>query len=83
VPTLTKPVTLKVPPGTRSGRTFRVRNKGVAGAGSTPAGDLLVTVEVSVPEHLSDDEREAVEKLAAASDGSPRAYLGKWIDGEG
>jgi len=82
VPTLTKPVTLKVPPGTRSGRTFRVRGKGVAGSGSSPAGDLLVTVEVSVPEHLSDDEREAVEKLAAASTNSPRAYLGKWVDGE-
>ena len=51
-------------------------------AGSAPAGDLLVTVEVTVPEHLSDEEREAVEKLAAASLESPRSYLGKWIDAE-
>jgi molecular chaperone DnaJ len=82
VPTLTRTVTLRVPPGTRSGRTFRVRGKGVAGAGSAPAGDLLVTVEVVVPEQLSDDEREAVEKLAAAFAGSPRSYLGKWTDAE-
>jgi molecular chaperone DnaJ len=82
VPTLTRAVTLRVPPGTRSGRTFRVRGKGVAASGSTPGGDLLVTVEVTVPEHLSDEEREAIEKLAAAALESPRSYLGKWIDGE-
>jgi molecular chaperone DnaJ len=82
VPTLAKSVTLKVPAGTRSGRTFRVRGKGVAGNGSGSAGDLLVTVEVAVPEHLSEAEREAVEKLAAAQLESPRSYLGKWIDGE-
>jgi molecular chaperone DnaJ len=78
VPTLGPPVTLKVPAGTKSGRTFRVRGKGVAGS---PAGDLLVTVEVSVPERLSDAEREAIEKLAAATLDSPRSYLGQWING--
>jgi len=82
VPTLARSVTLRVPPGTRSGRTFRVRGKGVSGAGAGGPGDLLVTVEVAVPDHLSDDEREAVEKLAAASLDSPRSYLGKWIDAE-
>ncbi|HZQ59172.1 MAG TPA: molecular chaperone DnaJ [Acidimicrobiales bacterium] len=82
VPTLEKAVTLKVPAGTRSGRTFRVRGKGVAENGSKSAGDLLVTVEVAVPEHLSEAEREAVEKLAAAQLESPRSYLGKWIDGD-
>jgi molecular chaperone DnaJ len=81
VPTLSKAVTLKVPAGTRSGRTFRVRGKGVAGNGSGAPGDLLVTVEVAVPDHLSEAEREAVEKLAAAQLESPRSYLGKWIDG--
>jgi molecular chaperone DnaJ len=82
VPTLTKAVTLKVPAGTRSGRTFRVRGKGVSGNGSGSPGDLLVTVEVAVPERLSEAEREAVEKLAAAQLESPRSYLGKWIDGD-
>jgi len=82
VPTLSKAVTLKVPAGTRSGRTFRVRGKGVSANGSGSPGDLFVTVEVAVPEHLSEAEREAVEKLAAASLESPRSYLGKWIDGD-
>ena len=61
VPTLDRPVSLKVPPGTRSGRTFRVRGKGVPA--SSGAGDLLVTVEVVVPAELSDTEREAVEAV--------------------
>jgi molecular chaperone DnaJ len=76
VPTLSSgPVTLRVPPGTRSGRTFRVKGKGVpAGKGM---GDLLVTVEVAVPSKLSSAERKAVEALHAASNGaSPRAHLG-------
>ena len=48
------PVTLKIPPGTPNGRTFRVRGKGVAAQGRHP-GDLLVTVEVAVPAKLVDD----------------------------
>ncbi len=75
VPTLEgTPVTIKVPAGTRSGRTFRVKGRGVAA--SRKGGDLLVTVEVAVPSKLSADERRAVEALAAASDESPRAHLG-------
>jgi len=67
-------VVLRVPPGTRSGRTFRVKGKGVPTAKGT--GDLLVTVEVTVPATLSDAERKAVEALAAASTETPRAHLG-------
>ena len=76
VPTLSDgPVTLRIPPGTRSGRTFRVKGKGVAAAKGS--GDLLVTVEVAVPTKLSAAERKAVESLQAASNGdSPRAHLG-------
>jgi molecular chaperone DnaJ len=66
VPTLNgKSVTLKVPPGTRSGKVFRVTGEGVPGAGK--AGDLLVTFEVEVPAKLTADERRAVEALARAS----------------
>ncbi|HUQ40533.1 MAG TPA: molecular chaperone DnaJ [Acidimicrobiales bacterium] len=74
VPTLTEPVTLKVPAGTSAGKTLRVRGRGVPA--SSGAGDLLVTVDVHVPTELSDDERTAIEKLAAASNGSPRRHLG-------
>jgi molecular chaperone DnaJ len=75
VPTLDgPPVTIKVPPGTRSGRTFRVKGRGVPK--NKGAGDLLVTVEVAVPAKLSGEERKAVEALAAATSESPRAHLG-------
>jgi molecular chaperone DnaJ len=79
VPTLDKPVSLKVPAGTRSGRIFRVKEHGVPARSG--AGDLLVTVEVAVPQKLTDAEREAIEALASASHsnsngGSPRTHLG-------
>ncbi len=75
VPTLDgDSVTLKVPEGTRSGRTFRVKGRGVSTKKST--GDLLVTVEVAVPTALTDEQRAAVEALAAATTESPRANLG-------
>ncbi len=74
VPTLDGSVVLRVPPGTRSGRTFRVKGRGVAE--EKGAGDLLVTVEVAVPTKLSPAEREAIEALASASTESPRTHLG-------
>jgi molecular chaperone DnaJ len=78
VPTLDGTVVLKVPPGTRSGKTFRVKGRGIARDGSPNGGgvgDLLVTVEVAVPTRLSAAERQAIEALAVASTESPRAHL--------
>ena len=66
-----EPVTLRSPPGTSSGRTFRVRGEGVP-----VRGDHLVTIEVAVPLRLSDAQCRAVEALEAATTESPRAYLG-------
>jgi molecular chaperone DnaJ len=67
VPTLNgAPVTLKIPAGTPNGRTFRVRGKGAAKKDGTK-GDLLATVEVQVPAHLSPQAREAVEAYRAAT----------------
>lgn len=71
VPTLDGPVTLKVPAGTTSGRTFRVRGRGVPGK----TGDLLVTVEVAVPAKLSKEATAALEAFAAAAPDDPRASL--------
>ncbi len=67
-------VTIRVPPGTRSGRTFRVRGRGVVNARSK--GDLLVTVEVAVPQNMTDAERTALQAYADAIGESPRAHLG-------
>ncbi|MEU1021594.1 DnaJ C-terminal domain-containing protein, partial [Streptomyces sp. NPDC005904] len=76
VPTLGGPaVTLKLPPGTPNGRTMRARGKGAVRKDGT-RGDLLVTVEVSVPTSLSDAAKEALESYREATAGDdPRAEL--------
>ncbi len=67
IPTLGgSPVTLKLPPGTSNGRTFRVKGRGVTRRDGIK-GDLLVTVEVVVPAKLSGKAREAVEAFQAAT----------------
>ncbi|MBB4913148.1 molecular chaperone DnaJ [Streptosporangium saharense] len=69
------PVTLRIPEGTPNGRTFRVRGRGVARKDGTK-GDLLVTVEVLVPQHLEDKARGALEDFReATAGGDPRAEL--------
>ncbi|HEX5948459.1 MAG TPA: molecular chaperone DnaJ [Actinomycetota bacterium] len=75
VPTLNGAVTLKVPAGTRNGRTFRIRGKG-APKRRGGHGDLLVTVEVEVPAKLSKEERDLLKRLREAGGASPRAHLG-------
>ncbi len=75
VPTLDgSSVRVKVAPGTPSGRVLRVRGRGVKrGAGK---GDLLVRLQVVVPQRLTDEAREAIEKMAAAEEGlDPRGEL--------
>ncbi|MGH9075919.1 MAG: molecular chaperone DnaJ [Acidimicrobiales bacterium] len=67
VPTLDRAVSVKVAPGSRSGRTLRVRGMGVPAASG--AGDLLVTLEVAVPTELTSAQREAVDALAGVMDG--------------
>jgi molecular chaperone DnaJ len=76
VPTLTEPVTLRVPAGTPSGRTFRVKGRGVPAGRKSTTGDLLVTVEVAVPDELTDEQRAAVEALAQVVDPPARDALG-------
>ena len=65
VPTLDGTVTLRVPPGTPSGRMLRARGKGVVRKDGQ-AGDLLVTLDVVVPAKVSDEARAALESFADA-----------------
>ncbi|WP_419944061.1 DnaJ C-terminal domain-containing protein [Candidatus Poriferisodalis sp.] len=59
-------VTLRIPAGTPSGKTFRVRGRGVKTRRGT--GDLLVTVEIAVPTKLSAAQRDAIEALRDVTD---------------
>ena len=57
-----KKVVLKIPPGTQSGRKFRIKGLGIERNGRR--GDQLVEVYVKLPEHLTAEEQELVKKLA-------------------
>ena len=62
VPTLGgEPVKLKVSPGTPNGRVLRVKGKGVESSKGT--GDLMATVEIAVPSHLSDKAKKKLEEF--------------------
>jgi molecular chaperone DnaJ len=62
VPTLGgEPVKLKVAPGTPNGRVLRVKGKGVES--SKGAGDLLATIEIAVPSHLTDKAKKKLEEF--------------------
>jgi molecular chaperone DnaJ len=75
VPTLDKPVTVKVPAGTQSGKTVKVRGRGIdTGKGS--AGDLLVTFDVVVPKKVDGAAKKAIEDLGDALTENPREHLG-------
>jgi len=76
VPTLQgDSVTLRIPAGTTNGRTFRVKGRGVTTT-KGDKGDLLVTVEVAVPQRLDGAMKDAVEAYRSASlDIDPRAEL--------
>jgi molecular chaperone DnaJ len=69
VPTLNGAVTLKIPAGTQSGRTFRIRGKGAPRKGGR--GDLMVTTRVDVPTKLSKKEKELLRELGEQT-ASPR-----------
>jgi molecular chaperone DnaJ len=74
VPTLDGPVTVKVPPGSSSGKILRVRGRGI----SRPkggAGDLLVKIEVEVPRKLNRKERDLLEQFQRVHQASPREHL--------
>ncbi len=75
VPTLDgELVKLKVPAGTPSGRTFRVKGRGLTTKSKT--GDLLVTVDVAVPQRVSGKAKDALHQYAeATADDDPRRDL--------
>jgi molecular chaperone DnaJ len=74
VPTMDSAVTLRVPPGTPSGRILRARGKGVQRRDGK-VGDLLVTVEIAVPTRVSGEAREALEIFAARVPPAGREHL--------
>jgi molecular chaperone DnaJ len=64
VPTLTGKATIKVPPGTQPGATFRLRGRGVRSLQGHGTGDLLVRVTIEVPTNLNAAQREKLGEFA-------------------
>ena len=71
-------VTVKVPAGSDSGRTLRLKGRGVAT--KTDTGDLLATISVVVPKDLTPEQLDSIKALADGLDqGDPRAELVKKV----
>jgi len=76
VPTLDGSKTIRIPPGTQHGSVQRLRGEGPARTKGSGRGDIHYRIRIDVPKELSDEQREAVAKLAEALNGqNPRASL--------
>ena len=73
VPTLDGAVELAIPAGTNSGRTFRLKGKGLKA--KSGAGDLLATVRIVLPEHFDDEFKELMKKWREKKPYDPREGL--------
>ena len=84
VPTLAGRVSLKIPEETQTGKTFRLRGKGIKSIRSHSVGDLLCLVTVETPVNLSREQKELIKQLHDSLEGSkvkhsPRSS--SWFDG--
>ncbi len=71
IPTLTGKASLKIPAGTHSGQTFRLKGKGFPKIGGLGTGDLLVKIVIDVPSRLSTEEKEHLSKLSGLASETP------------
>ena len=84
VPTLDGKVLLRIPPGTQTGKRFRVGGKGVKPVRGGPVGDLICRVLVETPVNLTERQKELLrefdESVSAGGDKhSPQSS--SWLDG--
>jgi molecular chaperone DnaJ len=64
VPTIDGTETVKIPEGTQTGSTFKVRGKGMPDVSGRGKGDLLVTVQAMTPKKLTKEQKKLLEQLA-------------------
>lgn len=84
VPTLEGRVTLKIPAETQSGKSFRLRSKGMKSVHGHAKGDLLCKVIVETPVNLQREQKEHLEKFQLSLDNSKHGHSPKsssWFDG--
>jgi DnaJ-class molecular chaperone len=73
-PTLTEPVKVKVPPGSRSESKLRLKGKGLPSAAGGH-GDMFLTLQIVMPTSVTDEEQSLYERLAKVRHSDPRAEL--------
>ena len=83
VPTLTESVKYNIPAGTQTGVTYRLRDQGIQRLNANGKGDLIVTVNIEVPKHLTDEQRTLLEKLAATMGEGSEVRNGKKASAKG
>jgi len=71
VPTLDGKVRIKIPPGTQSGKIFRLQDKGLPSVQGYGKGDQLIHVNVWTPKKLTNEERELLEKMSSMPNFTP------------
>lgn len=72
IPTLSGPVKIKIPPGTPSGKIFRLNGKGLPSIQAYGKGDQLIYVNIWTPKKLTDEEKAILEKLKGSSNFKPQ-----------
>ena len=73
-PTLTEPVKVKVPPGSKADSKLRLKDKGLPSAGGGH-GDLFLHLQIVVPPTVTEEERALYQRLAKGTHPDPRAEL--------
>ena len=84
VPTLDGKIMLKVPPGSQSGKMFRMRGKGVKPVRGGPIGDLLCRVVVETPVNLTERQKELLQQFddtMRAGGKKHNPHSTSWVDG--
>ena len=64
VPTIDGKARIKIAPGTHAGKVLRLRGKGLPDVNGYGRGDIMVVVDITIPDELTKEERKLVEKLA-------------------
>lgn len=84
VPTLNGKVMLKIPAETQTGKSFRLRGKGVKPVRGGSVGDLICKVNIETPVHLTREQKSLIEQLNASLTGGGKQHSPQehsWTDG--
>ena len=76
VPTIDGKAKIKIPPGTQSGKIFRLKGKGFPAVNSYEKGDQLIHVNIWTPQHVNSDEKSMLEKMQDSTNFQPKPEKG-------